>query len=186
MDIWCQHGHLTSAWRLTAAWTFKGNFCVYAIGTRPLRGLIVTSTINPIKPNGIPHSYHLDQSISVLRVVGWYFSVWFKFYKNISKQWRPCWTPHSAAPDLGLHCLPMSHKKDAGLIWVKQHWYGVNSDISRSPMSACMCDPHLFGLYKHNVLFVGHRQTVNTQIRHQKTRRLIRVVTVCLQFRAIQ
>ena len=23
------------------------------------------------------------------------------------------------APDLGLHCLPMSHKKDARLIWVK-------------------------------------------------------------------
>ena len=26
--------------------------------------------------------------------------------------------PHSAASDLGLHCLPMSHKKDARLIWV--------------------------------------------------------------------
>ena len=27
--------------------------------------------------------------------------------------------PHSAASDLGLHCWPMSHKKDARLIWVK-------------------------------------------------------------------
>ena len=27
--------------------------------------------------------------------------------------------PHSAASDLGLHCLPMSHKKEARLIWVK-------------------------------------------------------------------
>ena len=27
--------------------------------------------------------------------------------------------PHSAASDLGLHCLPMSHKKDARFIWVK-------------------------------------------------------------------
>ena len=26
--------------------------------------------------------------------------------------------PHSAAADLGLHCLPMSHKKDARLLWV--------------------------------------------------------------------
>ena len=26
--------------------------------------------------------------------------------------------PHFAAFDLGLHCLPMSHKKDARLIWV--------------------------------------------------------------------
>ena len=26
---------------------------------------------------------------------------------------------HSAASDLGMHCLPMSHKKEAMLIWVK-------------------------------------------------------------------
>ena len=26
--------------------------------------------------------------------------------------------PRSAASDLGLHCFPMSHKKDARLIWV--------------------------------------------------------------------
>ena len=25
------------------------------------------------------------------------------------------------ASDLGLHCLPLSHKKDARLIWVKNH-----------------------------------------------------------------
>ena len=30
--------------------------------------------INPFKPNGISHRYQLDQSISVLRVVGCYFS----------------------------------------------------------------------------------------------------------------
>ena len=28
--------------------------------------------------------------------------------------------PHSVASDLGLHCLPLSHKKDARLIWVKR------------------------------------------------------------------
>ena len=27
--------------------------------------------------------------------------------------------PHNAASDLGLHCLPLSHKKDARLIWVE-------------------------------------------------------------------
>ena len=31
----------------------------------------------------------------------------------------PDLTPHSVASDLGLHCLPMSHKKDARHIWVK-------------------------------------------------------------------
>ena len=32
-----------------------------------------------------------------------------------------------------------------------------------------------------SVLFVGHRQTVQTQIRRHRMRRLIRVSTVCLQ-----
>ena len=32
-----------------------------------------------------------------------------------SKQWRPDQIQRSVASDLGLHCLPMSHKKDARL-----------------------------------------------------------------------
>ena len=31
----------------------------------------------------------------------------------------PDQTPHSVASDLGLHGLPMSHKKDARHLWVK-------------------------------------------------------------------
>ena len=37
--------------------------------------------------------------------------------------------------------------------------------------------------YKPGILFVGHRQTVLTQIRRRKLRRLIRVSTDCLQKR---
>ena len=32
---------------------------------------------------------------------------------------NPDQTPRIAASDLGLHCLPLSNKKDARLIWVK-------------------------------------------------------------------
>ena len=32
-------------------------------------------------------------------------------------------TPHSVASDLGLHYLPMSHKKDARHIWVKMQLF---------------------------------------------------------------
>ena len=32
---------------------------------------------------------------------------------------EPDQTPQNAASDLVLHCLPMYHKKDAMLIWVK-------------------------------------------------------------------
>ena len=33
----------------------------------------------------------------------------------------PHQTPHSVASDLGLHYLPMSHKKDPRHIWVKKN-----------------------------------------------------------------
>ena len=33
---------------------------------------------NPFKPNRISHNYQLDQSISILKVVGWYFTFLFK------------------------------------------------------------------------------------------------------------
>ena len=45
----------------------------------------------------------------------------------------------------------------------------------------------MFNPYKHSVLFVGHRQTVHTQLRRRRmrclirTRRLIKVSTDCLQ-----
>ena len=34
---------------------------------------------------------------------------------SVSKSGYPDQTPHKETSDLGLHCLPMSHKKDAGL-----------------------------------------------------------------------
>ena len=48
------------------------------------------SVVNPFEPNEISHSYQLDQSISVLRIVGWYFSFLFKNLQEISvsKQWK--------------------------------------------------------------------------------------------------
>ena len=47
--------------------------------------------------------------MSILRVVEWYYSISFKFFKQTVK-------PHSAATDdLGMHCLSVSHKKDARL-----------------------------------------------------------------------
>ena len=35
----------------------------------------------------------------------------------------PDQTPHSVVSDLGLHYLPMSHKKDANHIWVKMQLF---------------------------------------------------------------
>ena len=76
-------------------------------------------------PNGISHRYQLEQPISVLRDVWWYFSFLFKFLYKImqANSGDPDQTPHSVASDLGLHCLPMSHKKDASHIWVKMQLF---------------------------------------------------------------
>ena len=37
------------------------------------------TVLNQIKPNGISHLYHLEQTISAFRVVRWNFSFLFKF-----------------------------------------------------------------------------------------------------------
>ena len=63
---------------------------------------------NPFKRNGISHFYQMDQSIFVLRVVGWSFSFYSNFNRTFCKQRSDA---TYATSDLGLHCLPMSHKK---------------------------------------------------------------------------
>ena len=40
-------------------------------------GMPQSNKFNPFKPNRISHSHKLDQSISVLRVAGWYFFLIF-------------------------------------------------------------------------------------------------------------
>ena len=81
--------------------------------------------LSPFKPNGNSHFYQLVQSISNFRVVGWYFSFLFKFQKNLllANSGEPDQTPQFAASDLVLHCLPMSHKKDARIIWYKHLYF---------------------------------------------------------------
>ena len=43
----------------------------------------------------------------------------------------PDQTPHSVASDLGLHYLPMSHKKDARQIWVKMQLFCLHMYLIR-------------------------------------------------------
>ena len=85
--------------------------------------------VNPVKPSGISHCYmfQLEQSISALSDVWWYVTLLFKFQYNILKanSGYPDQTPRSAASGLGLHCLPMFHKKDARLLWDKVGWIGI-------------------------------------------------------------
>ena len=48
-------------------------------------------TLNPFMLNGISHRYQLEQSISVLRDVRWYFFIFIQVLKEnyATKQWRP-------------------------------------------------------------------------------------------------
>ena len=69
-----------------------------------------------------PHVYQFDASIFI-------FSVLFHFSMNIMSANRiaPDGTPRFAASHLGLFCFPISHKKDARLIWVKTLYYHKQS-----------------------------------------------------------
>ena len=69
-------------------------------------------------PDGIFDCYELDKLVSNFRVVWWLFFILFKFKRNICKQTMKNLIRQNAASNLGLHCLQMSHKKDAMLIYI--------------------------------------------------------------------
>ena len=70
--------------------------------------------------NGFSHPYQLDESIFIFRDIRSKISFSFHFSMKIKigNRIAPDGTPRFAASHLGLFCLPMSHKKDARLIWV--------------------------------------------------------------------
>ena len=75
---------------------------------------------NPHVTNGLSHPYHLDESTFIYRFIRRSFSFLFHFSMEFMKANRIArdGTPRLAASHLGLFCLPMSHKKEARLIWV--------------------------------------------------------------------
>ena len=85
-------------------------------------------------PNGIPHCYELDESISNFRVVGGIFLFFIQTKRNFCKQTvENLIRRHIPASDLGLHFLPMSHKKDARIIWVN-----IISEKDQEPKLQCL------------------------------------------------
>ena len=80
----------------------------------------ITSDLNPFMLSGLLYLNSLDQSIYSLRVSD-LFSLLPCFIEmpiiNVNNV-DPDQTPRSAASDLGLNCLPMSHLWDARHKWV--------------------------------------------------------------------
>ena len=93
--------------------------------TRQLAPYVGCEFINPFMPNGISNPYHLGQSISDLRVAGWYFSLYSNFNRTFCKQkveslirrrvlrrllWfcTACWCPTKRT--LGLNGLNLNNK----------------------------------------------------------------------------
>ena len=76
---------------------------------------------NPLVTNGLSHPYHLDESTFIYMGIRSGFSFLFHFLMKIMSANRiaPDGMPRLAASNLGLFCLPMSHKKGTRLIWVK-------------------------------------------------------------------
>ena len=82
---------------------------------------------NPFMPNGLSHLYQLDQSISNYMGVGCFFFIFslskFQLKILLANSEDPIQTLHYAVSDLNLHCLSMSHKKNARLIWVDMFFF---------------------------------------------------------------
>ena len=75
--------------------------------------------INPYVTNGLSHPYHLDESTFFFRGIrsNFLFFISLLNEKHVSKQNSPRWD--AAFSQFVPFCLPMSHRKDARLIWVK-------------------------------------------------------------------
>ena len=54
----------------------------------------------------------------------------------------PDQTPRPVASDLGLLCLPMSHKKETRLIWVKTK--SISEKEKQYILEIITCDPSLY------------------------------------------
>ena len=83
---------------------------------------------NPLVTNEFSHHYQLGESTFIFRGIRSDFSFLFLFSMKIilANRIAPDETPRFAASHLGLFCLPLSHKKDARLIWVnisKLRWF---------------------------------------------------------------
>ena len=72
--------------------------------------------------NGLSHHYQIGESTFIFRGVRNDFSFLFHFLMKflLANGIAPDGTPRFAVSHLGLSCLPMSHKKDARLIWVNR------------------------------------------------------------------
>ena len=71
-------------------------------------------------PNDFSKPYQLRSPFPYLGLLGGISHFYSNFGRTFCNQTvdKPDQTPHCAASDLGLHCLPMLHKKGARLIWV--------------------------------------------------------------------
>ena len=74
-------------------------------------------SFNPLVTYRLSHPYHLDESIFILKGVRSKISFLFHISMKIISANM---SPRFAASHLGPLCLPMSHKKDARLIWVNR------------------------------------------------------------------
>ena len=68
-----------------------------------------------------PTDINWTSPFPILGLLSSIFSFLFKILKILlfANSGEPDQTPHFVASDLVLHLLPMSHKKDARLIWIK-------------------------------------------------------------------
>ena len=64
----------------------------------------------------LPNLISRMSPLPIIGVLGGNFHLFPNFKANSED---PDQTPHYGVSDLDLHCLPMSHKKDARLKWVR-------------------------------------------------------------------
>ena len=109
-------------------------------------------------PSGFFHFFNtLDSFICYIRGVWLVFiiSCFVEISELNANSVDPDQTPRSAASDLGLHCLPMSHLWETRLIWV--NLYSLECNFLSPLLSAL----HKLPLWKPNIC---SRQKMNKNV----------------------
>ena len=135
-----------------------------------------------------PENFH--PCFTCIRKRQWNFAILGGFYFHKLhlkiKPWRKFLNLQYSIAEKLEHSLPIKISKLKVLNFRKKchaHRHNTVIQVSLKPATPLSCCPPLIQRvkpYKPSVFFVGHRQTVQTQTRHHRMWRLIRVYTVCL------
>ena len=108
------------------------------------------SILTHCRLNRLSHTIYWKSSVSILGTAGYEVYIFLKKKaKLFANSGDPDQTPHSAASDLGLHCLPVTLLRVSRLQWLNIWWWHLKNCL----MCVKQCDQMLCSLFAQVCLY---------------------------------